>query len=156
MVDGVEVTSYVKLPDNAKPAMSLVAAADYRLSYKEGYESPCSAAEWQEILKREFWDQDTFLITKKTKKSEREVDLKPLVYRFSVEEQDGKPTFFLQVSTGSVDNIKPELVLSSVCERFGISYEERQVQIHRIEVYGRDADGALLPLEAFGEEIRDL
>jgi radical SAM-linked protein len=156
MVDGVEVTSYVKLPDNAKPAMSLVAAADYRLSYKEGYESPRSAAEWQEILKREFWDQDTFLITKKTKKSEREVDLKPLVYRFSVEEQDGKPAFFLQVSTGSVDNIKPELVLSSVCERCGISYEESAIQIHRLEVYGRDADGALLPLEAFGEEIKDL
>ncbi len=32
MVDGVEVTSYVKLPDKAKTAMSIVAAADYRLS----------------------------------------------------------------------------------------------------------------------------
>ena len=40
MVDGVEILSYGKLPDNAKPAMSIVAAADYRLSYKEGYESP--------------------------------------------------------------------------------------------------------------------
>ena len=36
MVDGVRVTGYVKLPDNAKTAMSLVAAADYTLSYKEG------------------------------------------------------------------------------------------------------------------------
>ena len=39
MVDGVEVTGYVLLPDDAKKAMSLVAAADYVLSFKEGYES---------------------------------------------------------------------------------------------------------------------
>jgi radical SAM-linked protein len=154
MVDGVEVTSYVKLPDNAKPAMSIVAAADYRLSYKEDYESPRSALEWQEILQREFWDRDEFLITKKTKKSEREVDLKPLVYRFSAEEDCcGKPQFFLQVSTGSVDNIKPELVLSSVCDRCGIDYNADAIQIHRLEVYGRGDDGALCPLDSFGEEI---
>jgi radical SAM-linked protein len=153
MVDGVEVTSYVKLPDDAKPAMSIVAAADYRLSYKDGYGSPCPFSRWQEILQREFWDKDAFLITKKTKKSEREVDLKPLVYRFSVEESCGMPQFFLQVSTGSVDNIKPELVLASVCERCGINYDANAVQIHRLEVYGRNADGALCPLDAFGEEI---
>jgi radical SAM-linked protein len=154
MVDGVEVTSYVKLPDDAKPAMSIVAAADYRLCYKEDFKSPCSVAEWQEILQREFVSRDHFLITKKTKKSEREVDLKPLVYRFFAEEDPcGKPQFFLQVSTGSVDNIKPELVLSSVCERCGIAYEANAIQIHRLEVYGRDTEGNLCPLYAFGEEI---
>ena len=40
MVEGVEITGYVKLPDNAKTAMSLVAAADYKLFFKEGYEVP--------------------------------------------------------------------------------------------------------------------
>ena len=37
MVDGVEVTGYVALPEKAKTAMSIVAAADYYLSYKDGY-----------------------------------------------------------------------------------------------------------------------
>ena len=82
MVDGVEVTSYVKLPDKAKTAMSIVAAADYRLSYKEGYESPFSTEEWKRIVKERFLDSPQFTIIKKTKKSEREVDLKPLVYAF--------------------------------------------------------------------------
>ena len=36
MVDGVEVTGYVLLPDDAR--LSLVAAADYVLSFKESYE----------------------------------------------------------------------------------------------------------------------
>ena len=50
MVDGVMVTSYVRLPDDAKTAMSIVAAADYRLSYKEGYESPYTTSQWKEIV----------------------------------------------------------------------------------------------------------
>lgn len=153
MVDGVEVVSYVKLPDNAKTAMSLVVAADYRLSFKEGYQSPYTAEKWQEVIGREFSSQSSFPITKKTKKSEREVDLKPLVFDFHVEESEGKPAFLLQVSTGSVDNIKPELVLASVYERCGLSYDANAIQIHRMEVYGRAENGALIPLEAMGEEI---
>lgn len=74
MVEGVEITGYVALPENAKNAMSIVAAADYELSYKEGYESPFNINEWKEIIKKEFQDKEEFLIIKKTKKSEREVD----------------------------------------------------------------------------------
>ena len=36
MVEGVQVLSYRKLPDTAKTAMSIVAAADYELSFKDG------------------------------------------------------------------------------------------------------------------------
>ena len=153
MVDGVEVTSYVKLPDKAKTAMSIVAVADYRLSYKEGYESPLSTEEWKRIVKERFLDSPQFTIIKKTKKSEREVDLKPLVYAFSVEEEQGRPAFFLQVSTGSVDNIKPELVLSSVYQLCGLEYCESAIQIHRLEVYARDEQGQLVGLSGMGEEI---
>ena len=153
MVDGVEVVSYVRLPDDAKTAMSLVAAADYALSYKEGYESPYTATQWQEHLDREFLNQSAFTIVKKTKKSEREVDLKPLVYDLKVEEQEGKPVFFFKVSTGSTDNIKPELVLSSIYERLGLTYEENAIQIHRLEVYARGENGAFVPLDALGTEI---
>lgn len=36
MVEGVECTGYVKLPDQAKTAMSIVAAADYDLYLRKG------------------------------------------------------------------------------------------------------------------------
>lgn len=153
MVDGVEVTSYVKLPDKAKTAMSIVAAADYRLSFKDGYESPYSVQEWKDIVDHEFTSKDSFTIIKKTKKSEREVDLKPLVYQLSVEETDAKPAFFIQVSTGSVDNIKPELVLASIYERCGLTYDANAIQIHRIEVYAKDEQEQFIPLCEMGEEI---
>ena len=153
MVDGVEVTSYVKLPDKAKTAMSIVAAADYRLSFKDGYESPYSVQEWKDIVDHEFTSKDSFTIIKKTKKSEREVDLKPLVYQLSVEETDAKPAFFIQVSTGSVDNIKPELVLASIYERCGLTYDANAIQSHRIEVYAKDEQEQFIPLCEMGEEI---
>ncbi len=138
MVDGVDIVGYVALSDNAKPAMSIVAAADYVLSYKEGYECPFTLEEWKNKVDELFTSQSNFTIIKKTKKSEREVDLKPLVYAFDVIEQDGKPAFYINVSTGSVDNIKPELLLSSIYEKLGLEYNESAIAIHRKDVYAMD------------------
>ena len=153
MVDGVEILSYGKLLDNAKPAMSIVAAADYRLSYKEGYESPYRVTKWQSILEERFFKPDNFMITKKTKKSERSLDLKPLVYFLEVKEEQGQPVFYLRVSTGSVDNVKPELILSSIYESCDLSYDENAIQIHRIETYARNEDDSFVALSDMGSEI---
>lgn len=153
MVEGVEVTGYVRLPDNAKTSMAIVAAADYRLSVKEGYSSPLSAAEWANSIKEYFTDAKSFVIVKQTKKSEREVDLKPLVYEFKVKEDESGPVFFLKVSTGSIDNIKPELVLASLYEKCGLSYDENAIQIHRLEVYARDEQEEFIPLLDMGEKL---
>lgn len=153
MVDGVEVTGYVLLADNAQTAMSVVAAADYDLFYKDGYQSPFSVAEWQEKIRTHFTDKTTFTIMKKTKKSEREVDLKPLVYDLSVNEVKGQIVFSIKVSTGSTDNIKPELVLASLYEQLGLIYQNESIQIHRKEVYAFNDYGEFVSLLAMGEEI---
>lgn len=155
MVDGVEVTGYVALPDNAKTAMSIVTAADYVLSYKEGYESPLSMSEWSGKIAELFTNAEAFTIIKKTKKSEREMDLKPLVYDFKAVEQDGKPAFYINVSTGSVDNIKPELLLASMYEKLGLEYNESAIAIHRKDVYATDEKtGKRVSLLEMGEEIK--
>ena len=51
------MTGYVLLPDDAKKAMSLVAAADYVLSFKDGYESPYTIEEWKEAVDKHFLDR---------------------------------------------------------------------------------------------------
>ena len=155
MVDGVEVTGYVALPDDAKTAMSIITAADYVLSYKEGYESPLPIEEWNSKVLELFTKADAFTIIKKTKKSEREIDLKPLVYDFKVIEQDGNPAFYINVSTGSVDNIKPELLLSSMYEKLGLEYKEEAIAIHRMDVYATDEKtGKHISLLEMGEIIK--
>ena len=114
MVEGVEITGYVKLPDNAKTAMSLVAAADYKLFFKEGYEVPFTKTEAKQAILDYFITPSEVLITKQTKKSEKIMDLKQLVYDFKVEGTEEAPEFYINLCTGSSDNLKPELVLESL------------------------------------------
>ena len=153
MVEGVEITGYVKLPDNAKTAMSLVAAADYKLFFKEGYEVPFTKTEAKQAILDYFITPSEVLITKQTKKSEKIMDLKQLVYDFQVEEADGCPFFYLKVSTGSVDNVKPELLLEAFYRYLELPYNEMQFQIHRVDVYARKEDGTLIALDEMGDDI---
>lgn len=154
MVEGVEITGYVKLPDSAKTAMSIVAAADYDLFFKEGYEVPASLEQFQEGLDTFFVKPKEVLITKKTKKSEKVMNLKQLVYDFQVKEKEGKPSFYLNLCTGSSDNLKPELVLESLFLAMEIAYDANAIQIHRRDVYALNEDGSgYLSLGEMGEII---
>lgn len=154
MVEGVEVVSFKQLDDHAKTAMAIVAAADYNMYYKDGYEVPLTVDELH-VKRKEFYELPTeILITKKTKKSEKIMDLKQLVYGFQVKEQDGKPYFYLKVCTGSTDNVKPELVLEAFYEFLGLTYEPMAFQIERIDVYAKDeSSDQFISLDAMGEEI---
>lgn len=153
MVDGVKILEYKKLPDHAKNAMSIVAAADYKIYIKDGYENPYSVEEWRSRLNTFFHDRAEVLITKKTKKSEKVMDLKQLVYDFKILEEQGKPVFYLKVCTGSTDNLKPELVLQAFYEFLSLEYQEFAFQIHRLDVYAQDEKQGFLPLGALGEDI---
>ncbi len=150
MVEGVEITSYRRLGDSDKKAMSLVAAADYELRIKENYEVP--AADFEAALESFFYKPSEILITKQTKKSEKVMDLKQLVYDFKIRREEGRPVFYLKVSTGSTDNLKPELVLASFYEYLGLTFEPLSIQIHRIDVYG-EINGKLVSLGEIGEII---
>lgn len=154
MVEGVEITGYVQLPDQAKTAMSVVAAADYELYFKEGYEPPVTVAEFQKGLEEHFIKPDEVLITKQTKKSEKVMDLKQLVYAFEVQEMHLCPVFRLRVSTGSSDNLKPELVLETLFQAMGLDYDANAIQIHRKDVYALGEDGKnYISLGEMGENI---
>ena len=152
MVEGVECTGYVKLPDQAKTAMSIVAAADYDLYFKEGYAAPVSVSAFADGIRDFFEKPDEVLITKQTKKSERVLDIKPLIYGFQVTDRSGVPSFYLKLSTGSTDNLKPELVLEALFLHMGLTYDPNAIQIHRKDVYASDGDD-FVSLGAMGEVI---
>lgn len=142
-VEGLEVLSYVKLPDQAKTAMAVIAAADYRLTF---------AQEVSEAVKEAFDDflaQESIVITKKTKKKEMEMEIRPLIYRARFE----KNQLFLQLSAGSVANLKPEQVMQAF---FAFSkMDPLDYRIHRLEMYadqaGEGEERQLIPLEGMGE-----
>lgn len=153
MVEGAEVVSYIKLPDQAKTAMSIVAAADYYVYYKEPAACPLTVEELQAKVHDFYEVPEEILITKKTKKSEKVMDLKQLIYNFKVVEREGQPCFYLKVCTGSTDNVKPELVLEAFYEFLGQEYPGMALQIHRIDVYAAGENNSFVSLGEMGENI---
>ena len=138
MVDGMRIAAFKALPDTAEKAMAAVSAASYLLFYKE--EVSLSKEALIEKL-HAFYDANQIMITKKTKKSERELDLKPLIFDFKVVDlpeeliEESVYSYGLQmmVSTGSTDNIKPELVMEHFHKSAGL--ENPQFGIHRLDLF---------------------
>lgn len=147
MVDGIRVVSYKLLPDDSKNAMSIVAAADYSITFRDAHK-PVSG--WEEKL-LEFYNQKEIKILKKTKKSEMEVDIRPMIHALSI--KDG--TIFMKLATGSANNLKPELVMKGFADYLNTNFDEFAFLIHRIEVYASKDDEAIdfIPLEDLGEDI---
>ena len=84
MSEGFEVVSYRGLPDDAANAMSIVGAGDYTLAFRPGYEPEDMDKEtWFQGLIA-FFERPSVMVTKKTKRGEKEMDLKPLVYELRI------------------------------------------------------------------------
>ncbi len=132
MVEGIEVVNMVQISDEKKrTGMSIVAAADYLSSLRHG-EFPEG---WQEKAAG-FMAQSEISIVKKTKKSEKETDIKPMIYKFGIQED----SVFMQVATGSVENLKPEVVMQAFCQYLGMEMEGVAFAHHRLDVYAMDEE----------------
>lgn len=160
MAEGMEILSFRRLPDNAANAMSLVAACDYTVRFSENGKPPAGNTEEDFFRKlEEFIRHGNLEVTKKTKKGEKQMDLKPGIYEARTEKgQDGTLSFFLKVSSGSTLNIKPEQVLEAFYHSMGMEYPMFDFRITRKEIYGETDPGAsaekrFRTLESFGEEI---
>ena len=137
MVDGMEVLQFRYLPEDAANAMASVAAASYRLRYKHPQQFPFSLEQLLEAKCQFYDDAVTITIVKQTKKGQRELDLKPLIYDFSIGSDAEGIYFDLLLSTGSVDNIKPELVMQHFLATLDVVPDDHEFFIHRIDLLTR-------------------
>ncbi len=149
MVEGVTVTEYNLLPDDAAKAMACVAAADYIVTFKHRDDLTRNAI--SQGISAYYEERETVPVSKETKKGERVIDLKPLLYRFSP--CDNNNGFFIRASAGSVENIRPELVLEDFYAFLGIPFDLSNLQIHRLELY-ENSDMGLRPLSEAGFPIK--
>ena len=163
MAEGFEIAEYKLLPDTAANAMSSVAAADYTLTFRPGYEpEEESAEEWFKKLTA-FFDQPQVMVLKKTKKGEKEMDLKPLIYDLGViaGNDAAQSQLFMKISTGSASNIKPELLLDAYYDALGKERSPFAFMVQREEVYADQASEhereqgihSFIPLGALGQDI---
>ena len=149
MVDGIRVLSARQVEDGkASKAMSLVAGADYLVQFREG-KMPEIDLETKVPV---FFALPQIEIMRKTKRSEKLTDIRPWIYDMKVK----KSGVWMQLSTGSVSNLKPELVMEAFCKWCGVELPPFACTILREEVYadiGTEEERKLVPLEALGEEV---
>ena len=147
-VEGIEVISLRQIPEEKKmTGMTILAAADYLISLKSG----CLPEDWADSF-TEFMAQKEIRVVKQTKRSEREMDIRPLIYGWELHKED----IWLQLAAGSTDNLKPDLVMDTFLSRSHIPAESVSFAYHRMEMYadmGKGGSRSLVPLEALGQEI---
>lgn len=126
-VEGIDIVNMVPISDDKRQTgMSIVAAADYLSTFKRGN----LPDDWKEQAKS-FMNQEQICLVKKTKKSEKEVNIKPMIYKFDVREE----AVYMLVATGSVENLKPELVMQALAQYLKLEPEEVSFAHHRLDVY---------------------
>ena len=137
-------------------AMSVVAAAEYAVRFRDSFAAQEKAGagaarggdfaflpdNWKEIL-LSFTGQDQILWTKETKKGFRTLDMKPLVYDFSIGADD---TIFMCLCSRVGENLRPEQLIGEAFRRSGYILPEDALQIRRLDLLaersGRESGGS--------------
>jgi hypothetical protein len=116
-------------------AMSVVAAAEYDVCFRDGYRPP---ENWQEIL-LDFVGQEEIPWTKETKKGFRTLDMKPLIYSFSINDDNH---IQMCVCSRVGQNLRPEQLIGEAFGRSGFEMPEDALQIRRVDLLAEvDSDG---------------
>jgi radical SAM-linked protein len=144
-VPGIIVTGYRRLPDDAKPGMAILAAADYRIEFKDEL---LSAADPKKIWEP-FYAMDCIMIKKETKSGISEIDIRPRIYYGEAYEKGLK----VRLSCCSMDNLRPDTLMDALFDHSGLSLPRFSYTIHRKEMYSRNAEGEFITLLDMGEEI---
>ena len=157
---GVEILSVTERR-STKKAMAELAAASYLVYFKK---NPFDAETLRSLVDKKITNASSLVVTKKTKKSERQVDLLPLIYdikvleRFPSDKRDhfipdweqngfllseDDPAIYMKVCARSSDNLKPELLMEAL---LGVPFDPTTLGVHRLDMYAENEAGEMIPL----------
>ncbi len=115
----------------AKPVMDAkrIKFAEYKISFSVPEEAPEEVlADWYRCFSRE-----SVIVTKKTKRGENEIDIKPHVRLSKLVFRDGRFYFNAVLSAGTELNINPELLFEAF--RVHSKMKPEEISVLRIAVY---------------------
>ena len=170
-VEGIEVLSLRQIAEEKKmTGMTILAAADYLITPKQEILPESGSAEDSSAnrLSTDFIGQSEIRVMKQTKRSEREVDLRPLIYDWEFRDD----SIFIRTAAGSTENLKPDLVMDTFLKYTEAVSEKadsaetasgtaqalnaQSFTYRRLEMYadsGKDGRRNLVTLESLGGEI---
>lgn len=148
MVPNIKILQYRRLEDATQNAMSSVSAAAYVIRF----DSLCLSENEIKQKWNEYMQQEEIFVLKKTKKSEKQIDIKPYIYELDYNCDYGQ--LKLCLSAGSVVNIKPQLVIQSWYAFMDLEYKERDISITRADLFLTTSEGAYVPLGEIGKDLK--
>jgi radical SAM-linked protein len=153
-VEGIEVISFKQISSEKKNSgMTILAGASYLVTFGEQDNEILLGSLDRKIEESSFMKQSTIEILKETKRSEKIVDIKPLIYDIQFKYNN---SIQMLLAAGSKENLKPNLVVQALAEYLELDFSKLTFNCHRIEMFadvGNDKERSLVSLESLGEDI---
>jgi len=141
MPDGLKITSLVKLADGVKNTMSSLERAEYELYF----DKTITPDDVKNNIEG-FMAQSEILTMKKTKKGINEADIRPDIFRVKDISADGAAAVRIQVSSGSIRNLKGETFAEAFCRYIGKEYNKYAIKCVRTEMLMKKGEDEYVPL----------
>lgn len=139
---GIKFLYAAEVKENMKSSMALLSAAKYNIKIK--YEET-------ENLQQQLGDLfhlANWNIVKKSKSSEKEVDIKPYIYKMGYKIEKGYLIITAVLAAGSRDNLSADLLSKFIIENTEGYKKDSFVLIKRVEMYAKDGD-KFIPLDKY-------
>lgn len=158
MCEGLEILDFREVDGGKKmKAMTIVAAADYEVWFREGFEPDW---DWKSAL-QEFCSRESIPWVKETKKGTREVDMREWIYDVKIHDRaasaeelregvslndrfgisKASTSVYLRLCCSIGDNLKPEQLFGEMFRSYGHELPQFALQVHRLDLLTRNEAG---------------
>ena len=110
MNEGIEILAVEELSEGAEKAMTAAYAARYNINFRENSKPDF---DWISEFKK-YLTLDKLPAMKKTKSGEKEIDMKPMIFDYSFDEENESVNLLLSMS--SMATLKPALLFTGFFE----------------------------------------
>lgn len=139
---GIKFINAAEVKENMKSSMALLAAAKYNIKIKYD-DTENLEKQLQNLFKLESWN-----IIKKSKSGEKEVNIKPFVYKMGYKTENGLIIMTATLAAGSRDNLSADLLSRFIIENTKGYKKDSFILIKRTEMYAREGN-KLIPMDKY-------
>ena len=121
---GFNILSVRQLQENAEKGMAAVKYASYEVHFLKEYKLNLKA----------YLDRPQIMIQKKTKTGIKDVDIKPMIHKFTFEGN----TLYVLMQAGSENNMKPELIAADLMAFHNFEFQRDQINVIRLDLFAEN------------------